>query len=108
MKAECRKTELSDLFTCCDESAGTPSNTSATSTLSLLQLTVPSHVSDDVFALNAKSSTDKVMIDSGAAHSACPSEYVNDTEVREVQHKIQFQTASEEFSSIMVRNSSRT
>ena len=32
----------------------------------------------------------------GAAHNACPSDYANEHEVREVQHKIQFQTASGE------------
>ena len=36
------------------------------------------------------------MVDSGAAHSACPSDYANEHEVREVQRKIQFQTASGE------------
>ena len=36
------------------------------------------------------------MVDSDAAHSACPSDYANEHEVREVQHKIQFQTASGE------------
>ena len=36
------------------------------------------------------------MIDCGAAHSACPSDYANEHEVREVQRKIQFQTASGE------------
>ena len=30
------------------------------------------------------------------AHSACPSDYANEHEVREVQRKIQFQTASGE------------
>ena len=45
-----------------------------------------------IFALKAGSPADRVMVDSGAAHS--PSEYTN--EVREVQHKIQFQKASGE------------
>ena len=36
------------------------------------------------------------MVDSGAAHSACPPDYANEDEVREVQRKIQFQTASGE------------
>ena len=35
-------------------------------------------------------------VDSGAAHSACPSDYANEHEIREVQRKIQFQTASGE------------
>ena len=49
-----------------------------------------------IFALNAISHVDRVMVDSGAAHSACPSDYANEHEVREVQRKIQFQTASGE------------
>ena len=36
------------------------------------------------------------MVDSGAAHTACPSDYANEHEVREVQRKIQFQTVSGE------------
>ena len=36
------------------------------------------------------------MVDSGAAHSACPSDCASEHEVREVQHKIQFQTATGE------------
>ena len=48
------------------------------------------------FALNAGSPTDRVMVDSGTAHSACPSDYANEHEVREVQRKIQFQTVSGE------------
>ena len=83
--------------------ANVPTNSSMASTSSLRQLTVPSHVTDDdfhspmrIFALNASSPTDRVMVDSGAAHSACPSDDVSEHEVREVQHKIQFQTASGE------------
>ena len=34
------------------------------------------------------------MVDSGAAHSACPFDYANEHEFRETQRKIQFQTAS--------------
>ena len=49
-----------------------------------------------IFALKAGSPTDRVMVDSGAAHSACPSDYASEHEVREVQRKIQFQTASGE------------
>ena len=49
-----------------------------------------------IFVLKAGSPTDRVMVDSGAAHSACPSDHVNEHEVREVQRKIQFQTASGE------------
>ena len=80
-----------------------PTSTSGASTSSLRQLTVPSHVSDDefhspirIFPLNAGSPTDRVMVDSGAVHSACPSDYANENEVREVQRKIQFQTVSGE------------
>ena len=47
-----------------------------------------------IFALKASSPTDRVMVDSGAAHSDCPPDYADEHEVREVQHKIQFQTAS--------------
>ena len=36
------------------------------------------------------------MVDSGAAHSACPFDYANEHEIRETQRKIQFQTASGE------------
>ena len=78
-------------------------NTSGASSSSLRQLTIPSYVSDDefhspvrVFALKANSNVDRVMVDSGAAHSACPSDYANEHEVREVQRKIQLQTASGE------------
>ena len=39
---------------------------------------------------------DRVMVDSGAAHSACPFDYANENEIRETQRKIQFQTASGE------------
>ena len=49
-----------------------------------------------VFALKAKSNVDRVKVDSGAAHSACPTDYANEHEVPEVQRKIQFQTASGE------------
>ena len=42
------------------------------------------------------SHVDRVMVDSGAAHSACPSDYANEQEVREVQRKLQFPTASGE------------
>ena len=49
-----------------------------------------------IFALKAGSPTDRVMVDSGAAHSVCPSDYATEHEVREVQHRIQFQTASGE------------
>ena len=48
------------------------------------------------FFLRNSSHVDRVMVDSGAAHSACPSDYANEHEVREVQRKIQFQTASGE------------
>ena len=78
-------------------------NTSGASSSSLRQLTIPSYVSDDalhipmrIFALRDNSKVDRVMVDSGAAHSACPSDYANEHEVREVQRKIQFQTASGE------------
>ena len=68
------------------------------SSSSLRQLTIPSYVSDDefhspmrIFALRDNSNVDRVMVDSGAAHSACPSDYANEHE-----GKIQFQTASGE------------
>ena len=68
-----------------------PTSTSGASTSSLRQLTVPSHVSDDefhsprrIFALKAGSPTERIMVDSGAAHSACPSHDANEHEVREV------------------------
>ena len=76
---------------------------SGASTSSLRQLTVPSHVSDDefrsptrIFALSAGLHVDWVMVDSGAAHRACPFAYANEHEIRETQRKIQFQTASGE------------
>ena len=78
-------------------------NTSGASSSSLRQLTIPSYVSEEefhspmrIFALRYNSNVDRVMVDSGAAHSACPSDYLNEHEVREVQRKIQFQTASGE------------
>ena len=49
-----------------------------------------------IFALNASLHIDRVMVDSGAAHSACPSDYANEHEAREFQDKISFQTASGE------------
>ena len=48
-----------------------------------------------IFALNGLY-VDRVMVDSGAAHSACPFEYANERENRETQRKIQLQTASGE------------
>ena len=54
------------------------------STSSLRQITIPSYV------------TDRVTVDSGAAHSACPSYNASEHEVRDIQHKMQFQTASGE------------
>ena len=78
-------------------------STSGASSSSLRQLTIPSYVSEEefhspmrIFALRYNSNVDRVMVDSGAAHSACPSDYANEHEVREVQRKIQFQTASGE------------
>ena len=78
-------------------------NTSGVNTSSLRQLTIPSYVLDDefhspmrIFVLKDNSHVDRVMVDSGAAHSTCPSDYANEHEVREVQRKIQFQTASGE------------
>ena len=108
VKADCRKKKRNDeerkttlpqnepdLFTRHDDSAtlvNVPASTSGGSASSLHQLTVPSHVSDDglyrqvrIFALKACSPTGRVMVD-----------YANEHEVREVQHKIQFQTASGE------------
>ena len=41
-----------------------------------------------IFALNAGLHVDRVMVDSGAAHSACPFDHANE--------QIQFQTASGE------------
>ena len=49
-----------------------------------------------IFALNAISHPDRVIVDSGATHSACPSDHANEHEVKEVQHNIQPQTASGE------------
>ena len=78
-------------------------NTSGASSSSLRQVTIPSYVSEEefhspmrIFALRYNSNVDRVMVDSGAAHSACPSDHANEHEVREVQRKIQFQTASGE------------
>ena len=78
-------------------------STSGASSSSLRQLTIPSYVSEEefyspmrIFALRYNTNVDRVMVDSGAAHSACPSDYANEHEVREVQRKIQFQTASGE------------
>ena len=80
-----------------------PTSTSGASASSLRQLTVPSHVSDDefhrpmrIFALNANLQVDRVMVDSRAAHNACPFDYTNEHEVRVTKRKIQFQTASGE------------
>ena len=54
-------------------------NTSGANTSSLRQLTIPSYVLDDefhnpvtIFVLNDNTQVDSVMVDSGAAHSACP------------------------------------
>ena len=76
---------------------------SGASNSSLRQLTIPSYVLDyefhnpmRMFVLKDNSHVDRVMVDSGAAHSACPSDHANEHEVREVQRKIQFQTASGE------------
>ena len=62
-------------------------NTSGASSSSLRQLTIPSYDSDDefhspmrIFALRDSSNVDRVMVDSGAAHSACPSDYANEHE----------------------------
>ena len=70
--------------------ANVPTNSSMVSTSSLRQIAIPSHVTDDdfhsamrIFALNARSHTDRVMVDSGAPHSACPSDYASEHEVRE-------------------------
>ena len=83
--------------------ANAQTNTSVGSASSLRQLTIPSSVSDDdfhspvrIFTLSGSLHRDRVMVDSGAAHSACPLDYANEHEVREVQCKIQFQTASGE------------
>ena len=90
-------------------------STSGASSSSLPQLTIPSYVSEEefhspmrIFALRYKSNVDRVMVDSGAAHSACPSDYANEHEVREVERKIQFQTASGELLEHHGENSSRT
>ena len=93
VKADCRKkrddeerktTLAQDSLTSSSDATSTPgltkvtTSTSGASTSSLRQLTVPSHVSDDefqspmkIFALNAGLHVDRVMVDSGAAHSAC-------------------------------------
>ena len=49
-----------------------------------------------IIALNAGLHVDRVMVDSGAAHSACPFDYPNELEIPETQRKIQLQTASGE------------
>ena len=46
--------------------------------------------------MNAGLHVDRVMVDSGAAYSACPFDYANEHEIRETQRKIQFQTTSGE------------
>ena len=46
-----------------------------------------------IFALNSSLHVDRVLVDSGAAHSACPFDYANEHGIRETQRKIQFQTA---------------
>ena len=60
---------------------------------------IPSYASDDefhspvrIFPLRVNSNVD----DSGAAHSACPSDYAKEHEVRVDQSNIQFQTVSRE------------
>ena len=64
------------------------------------------HCPTKIFALKASSPTDRVMDDLGAAHSACPADYANEHEVREVQHNSR--RPAENYSSTMVRKSSRT
>ena len=44
--------------------------------------------------MNAGLHVDRVMVDSGAAHSACPFDCENEHEIRETQRKIHFQTAT--------------
>ena len=120
VKADCRKKKRDDeerkttlalnSFTSSSDATSPPgltnvvtTSTSGTSASSLRQVTVPSHVSDDefqspmrIFALNAGLHVDRVMVDSGAAHSASPFEYANEHEIRETRRKIQFLTASGE------------
>ena len=55
-----------------------PTHTSGASSSSLRQLTIPSYVSDDEFHSLMRSFALRGMVDSGAAHSACPSDYVNE------------------------------
>ena len=73
------------------EQTNVTTSTSGASASSLRQLTVPSHVSDEedhspmrFFALNAGLHVDRVMVDSGAAHSDCPFDYANEHEIREL------------------------
>ena len=47
-------------------------------------------------ALQVNSHLDSVMVDSGAAHSACPADYAKEHKIHETQRKIQFQTANGE------------
>ena len=82
--------------------ANVPTSTSGGSATSLRQLTVPSSVPDDefqspmrIFALEAGSPTYRVMVDSGA-HKTLVHLIPRMNTRREVQHKIQFQTASGE------------
>ena len=56
-----------------------------------------------IFALKTVSPTERVIIDSGAAHSACPSDYANEHE--RFNTRFNFQPASGELLEIMVRNS---
>ena len=95
VKADCRKKNRDDeerkttlaqnsLISSSDATSPTgltnvPVSTSGASASSLRQLTVPSHVSNDefhspmrIFALNAVLHVDRVVVGSGAAHSACP------------------------------------
>ena len=78
-------------------------NTSGASSSSLRQLTIPSYASDDefhspmrIFALRVNSNVDRVMVDSGAEHSAWFNARFNSR--RPVVNSL----------NIMVRNSSRT
>ena len=49
-----------------------------------------------IFALIAGLHVDRVMVDSGAAHSACTFDHANEHKIRETQRKIEFLTASSE------------
>ena len=119
VKADCRmrkrddeerKTTLAqNSLTSSSDATSPPGLTNVTTSISgasassRRQLTVPCHVSDDefhspmkIFTLNDGLHVGRVMVDSGAAHSACPFDDANEHGIRETRRKIQLQTASGE------------